>query len=156
MSHFKVANSTLVTFPKQTLLGRKRWETSPENSRHPLSEKAPGPALQSDNPHGSELLIEIVLELLNLHYIKSWIKTSHQISRIGVPKRDSSSRQILKACNLGRVEARYLQTKIVFRWSTNTSPVWNRSNTIGHTQILIRVMTIFSQNASILIVKAEF
>ena len=43
--------------------------------------------------------------------------------RIGVPTRDSFSRQILKASNPGRVEARYLKSKIVFSRSTNTSPV---------------------------------
>ena len=70
---------------------------------------------------------------------------------IGVPTRDSFSRRILKASNLGRVEARYLKPKIVFSQSTNTSPVQNGSNTIIHTQILIRVMTIFSPNASIFV-----
>ena len=76
--------------------------------------------------------------------------------RIGVPTRDSFSRRILKACNLGRVEARYLKPKIVFSRSTNTSPVRNRSNTIVHTRILIRVLTIFSQNASIFVFASKF
>ena len=71
--------------------------------------------------------------------------------RIGVPTRDWFSRRILKASNLGWVEARYLKPKILFRRSMNTSPVRNRSNTIVHTQILIRVMAIFSQNASIFV-----
>ena len=42
---------------------------------------------------------------------------------MGVPTRDSCLRRILKACNLGRVEAQYLKPKIVFSRSTNTSPV---------------------------------
>ena len=38
--------------------------------------------------------------------------------------------EILKASNLGQVEARYLKPKIVFSRNTNTSPVGNRSNTL--------------------------
>ena len=49
--------------------------------------------------------------------------------RSGVPTRDSFSRRILKASNLGRVEAWYLKPKIVFSRSTNTSSVRNRLNT---------------------------
>ena len=75
--------------------------------------------------------------------------TEIKFRRIGVPTQDSFSRRILKTSNLGRVEAQYLKQKIVFSRSTNTSPVGNRSNTIFHTQILIRVMTAR-------IVKAEF
>ena len=75
--------------------------------------------------------------------------TATKFRQIGVPNRDLFSRRILKACNLGRVEARYLKPEIVFSWSTNTSPVRNSLNTIVYTQILICVMTIFSQNVSI-------
>ena len=86
--------------------------------------------------------------MISLQYCLFGLNTKFR--RIGVPTRDSFSRRILKASNLGRVEARYLKPKIVFSRSTNTSPVRNRSNTIVHTQILIHVMTIFSCKSQIL------
>ena len=79
-----------------------------------------------------------------------------KLRQIGIPTRDSFSRRILKACNIGWVEALYLKPKIVFSRSTNASPVRNRLNTIVHTRILIRVMTIFPQNVSILVFASKF
>ena len=65
--------------------------------------------------------------------------------RSGVPTRDSFSRRILKVCVLGWVKARYWKPKFVFRFF---SPAGICSNITVHTQILIRVMTIFSQITS--------
>ena len=64
--------------------------------------------------------------------ITNFILSRHLISKfrlIGVPTRDSFSSRVLKVCNLSRVEAQYLKTKIVFSRSTITSPVRTRSFT---------------------------
>ena len=47
----------------------------------------------------------------------------NQIQRSGVTTCDSFPRQILKVCVLGRVEAWYWKPNIVFRQTTNISPV---------------------------------
>ena len=76
--------------------------------------------------------------------------------QIGVLIQYSFSRQILKVCNLGRIKAWYWKPKIVFSWSTNTSPVRTLSNIIVHSWILIRVKTFFTRNASLFVLLCKF
>ena len=61
-------------------------------------------------------------------------------------KRGTDSRFVLEA---------NLKSLLLSR-STNTSPVRNCSNTIVYTRIMIGVMTIFSQNASLFVFASKF
>ena len=64
-----------------------------------------------------------------------------KFQRIVLPTQDSFSRQILKVCLLGRVEAQFLIQKIVISRSMIKSLVRTRLNIIVHTRILICIMT---------------
>ena len=56
--HRVLSHSMIVTFPKQTCSGRLQRYTICPQSRHPLSEKAPCPAQQLENPNGSRVKVK--------------------------------------------------------------------------------------------------
>ena len=55
--HGVLANTRLITFPRQTHPGRLEMRDLIRNSRHPVSEKTTGPAPQLETPHGSIFLM---------------------------------------------------------------------------------------------------